>query len=192
MTFDHHTASSPATLPLAPTDARRAPLFAFGLLTVASALASFVFACATPFAAYAVIAAAMLPLRQALLVVTGTWLVNQTIGYGVLHYPINANSISWGLAIGTGALAATTAAKSVIQSRPLARMPITLAIALLAAYAVYEIVLLAFTPVLGGIDGFTIEIIARIGLLSAVWLAGLVAICEAMRISRRTERRHMS
>jgi hypothetical protein len=42
-----------------------APFFSFGLLTLACALASFAFACATPFAAFAVIAAEMLPLSSA-------------------------------------------------------------------------------------------------------------------------------
>jgi len=39
-----------------------APMFCFAILVTSCALASFAFACATPFAAIAVIAAAMLPL----------------------------------------------------------------------------------------------------------------------------------
>ena len=65
---------------LQPVEARYAPILFFALLTVACALASFALACATPFAAFAVIAAATLPLRPALLVVAGAWLVNQSIG----------------------------------------------------------------------------------------------------------------
>src|SRR5947209_18388535 len=95
---------------LAPVDARHAPLFCFGLLTAASCLASFALACATPFAAFAVIAAAMLPLRPALLVVAASWLVNQGIGFGVLHYPIDATTMAWGIVIGTAALTATRVA----------------------------------------------------------------------------------
>jgi hypothetical protein len=53
---------------LAPVELRYVPLFCFALLTAACALASFAFACATPYAAFAVVAAAMLPLRPALLV----------------------------------------------------------------------------------------------------------------------------
>src|SRR5689334_12108048 len=99
---------------LAPVAQRHAPLFCFVLLTMASALASLVFACATPFAAFAVIAAAMLPLRSALLVVAGSWLVNQGIGFGVLHYPIDVTTMLWGLVIGTAALAGTLAASSAL------------------------------------------------------------------------------
>ena len=85
---------------LAPVEPRHAPLFCFALLTISCALASFALACATPFAAFAVIAAAMLPLRPALVVVAGAWLVNQGIGFGALHYPIKTNTMLWGLAIG--------------------------------------------------------------------------------------------
>lgn len=166
---------------LAPTAPHLAPLFAFGLLTAASALASFVFACATPFSAFAVIAAALLPLRTALMVVTGAWLVNQTIGYGALHYPINSNSLSWGIVIGLASLAATAAAKGALNATRMAT-PVALATSLVVAYAVYQITLFAFTPVLGGTDGFTTDIVARIGALSALWLAGLVIACEVVRL----------
>src|ERR1700719_3527926 len=90
---------------LAPVEPRHAPLFCFALLTASCALASFALACATPFAAFAVIAAAMLPLRPALLVATGAWLVNQGIGFGALRYPIDASTIAWGFVIGVAALA---------------------------------------------------------------------------------------
>jgi hypothetical protein len=86
-------AVSADTLRLTPLEPHHAPLFCFALLTISCALASFVLACATPFAAFAVIAAAVLPLRQALLVVAGAWLVNQGIGFGALHYPIRTNTI---------------------------------------------------------------------------------------------------
>src|ERR1700759_3527998 len=95
---------------LAPVAPRHAPLFAFVLLAATSALASLALACATPFAAFAVIAAAMLPLRSALLVVTGAWMVNQGMGFGVLHYPIAATTMLWGSVIGVAALVATLAA----------------------------------------------------------------------------------
>src|ERR1700750_259663 len=95
---------------LAPGERRYAPLFCFALLTVSCALASFALACATPFAAFAVVAAAMLPLRPALLVVTGAWLVNQTIGFGALHYPIDGSTIAWGFVIGAAVLLSTATA----------------------------------------------------------------------------------
>src|ERR1700759_1476171 len=99
---------------LAPVAPRHAPLFAFVLLAATSALASLALACATPFAAFAVVAAAMLPERWALLVVLGSWLVNQGIGFGALHYPIDGSTMLWGLVIGVAALVATLAASAML------------------------------------------------------------------------------
>lgn len=166
---------------LHPVASRLAPMFGFALLTVSCALASFVLACATPFAAFAVVAAAMLPLRPALLVVTGAWLVNQSIGFGALHYPIDGSTIAWGFVIGAAALIATAASSAVLRMLPQGRTPLMLAITFVVAYAAYELVLLAATPALGGEGAFTAAIVARIGLTGAVWLAGLVAVCEIVR-----------
>jgi hypothetical protein len=88
--------SAEGSLRLAPVEPRYAPLFCFLLLTAACALASFAFACATPFAAFAVVAAATLPLQSALLVTVAAWLVNQGSGFGLLHYPFDASTVSGG------------------------------------------------------------------------------------------------
>jgi hypothetical protein len=177
---------------LTPVESRHAPLFGFALLTVSCALASFALACATPFAAFAVIAAAMLPLRPALLVVTGAWLVNQGIGFGALHYPIDGNTMLWGAAIGIAALAATAAASAVLRSLPQNSTPLVLAVALICGYGVYELALLAATPVLGGADSFTAAIVAQIGVSNAAWLIGLVAACEIVRLVNPFKRGHIA
>ncbi|MGQ0684949.1 hypothetical protein [Bradyrhizobium sp.] len=173
----------PATgLRLAPVEQRHAPLFCFALLTISCALASFALACATPFAAFAVVAAAMLPLRPALLVAAGASLVNQAIGFGVHHYLIDTNTVMWGLAIGAGAIAATAASVAVLHFLLLNRTPLVLALTLVCAYGAYELVLFAVTPFLGGAGAFTAAIIARLGFLNLVWLIGLVAACEIVRL----------
>ena len=76
-----------------------------GFLVAASAIGSLVFTCATPFAAIAAVAALTLPLRAALVTSVGVWLANQAVGYGLLAYPVDAYSLSWGVALGA-ALAA--------------------------------------------------------------------------------------
>lgn len=167
---------------LHPVAPRLAPMFGFALLTLSCALASFALACATPFAAFAVIAAAMLPLRPALLVVAGAWLVNQSIGFGALHYPVEGSTIAWGVVIGAAALLATAAASAILHMLPQERTPLMFAIALVAAYGTYELALFAATPFLGGEAAFAAAIVTRIGLTSAVWLAALAAICEIVRL----------
>jgi hypothetical protein len=173
------TVSSPR---LAPVEPRYAPLFCFALLTATCALASFAFACATPFAAFAVIAAATLPLRPAILVTLTAWLVNQAIGFGFLHYPLDATTIMWGFAIGGAALAATAASAAVLRLTQRAGTAVALAAALIGAYAAYELVLFAATPFLGGAEDFTAAIVGRLGLLSVLWAIGLVAACEVARL----------
>jgi len=169
---------------------RSAPLFMFGLLTLACALASFAFACATPFAAFAVIATQTLPLTSALLVVAAAWVVNQAIGFGALHYPLHANTILWGVMIGAAALAGTVAAAAALRLAERAKSAIALGLGLVAAYATYQLVLFAATPFLGGEGAFTVAIIGRIGELNILWLIGLVASCEIVRLldSRQSHR----
>jgi len=167
---------------LAPVEPRYAPLFCFALLTISCALASLVLACATPFAAFGVVAAALLALRPALLVVTAAWLVNQAIGFGPHHYPTDANTILWGFAIGAGALAATTASVAALRTLPSKGTRLVLAAALVAAYCAYEVALFAVTPFLGGAGAFTVAIIARLAFLNVIWLIGLVAACEIVRL----------
>jgi hypothetical protein len=176
---------------LAPVESRFAPLFCLILLTAACALASFAFACATPFAAFAALAGAMLPLPAALLVVAAAWIVNQAIGFGALGYPIDANTMLWGLAIGAAALLATATSALVLRFLPRARGPAALGLMLIAAYAACEIVLFAFTPALGGAGSFTLAIIARLGVLNLLWMIGLVAACQVFRLLNPVRRRQM-
>jgi hypothetical protein len=182
MAFDILPHRAATTIRLEPVESRYAPLFCFALLTIACGLASFVFACATPFAAFAVVAAAAVPLQSALLAVTAAWVVNQAIGFGVLHYPVDMNTILWGLVIGMAALAATVTSTIVLRMLRRNGTPVALGFALIGAYAAYELVLLAATPLLGGAGGFTTAIVGRLGVLSVLWLIGLVAACEVFRL----------
>jgi hypothetical protein len=168
---------SPTSNRLTPVHSRLAPLFCLVLLAATSVLASFAFACATLFAAFAVIAAAMLPLPAALLVVTVAWIVNEGIGFGALGYPHNVNTVLRGFVIGGAALIATTAAKLVMRALPRTGNLTAFGLAFVGAYAAYELVLFAATPVLGGSGAFTSAIIGRLGVLSLLWLIGLVAAC---------------
>jgi hypothetical protein len=175
---------------LAPVEPRYAPLFCFLLLTAACALASFAFACATPFAAFAVVAAATLPLQSALPVMLAAWLVNQGIGFGFLHYPVDPSTLLWGLVIGAAALAATAASIAVLRLTQRTGTAVALSAALIGAYAAYELVLFAATPFLGGAEDFSAAIIGRLTVISALWLFGLVAVCEIARYLYSERRGH--
>ncbi len=88
--------------------ARRAGWIA--LLSGATAVGSFIFACATPFPALATLAALHMRRRDAFALTASNWLANQIIGYGFLHYPRTWDSFAWGAAIGIAALVATACA----------------------------------------------------------------------------------
>jgi hypothetical protein len=159
-------------------------LFGLVLLAAAGASTSLIFACATPFAAFAVLAAAIQPLRPALFTIAAVWVVNQAIGFGVLHYPRTLDAAAWGLMIALAAGAATVAAAQAFRRlESLGRFAVY-PIALLVSYATYELCLLAVTPVLGGEGAFTLEIIGRLGFLNAIWLASLAALYEVGRAVR--------
>jgi len=66
-------------------------------LLCASALLTAAYTCVTPFAPFAVIAAAALSRRDALLLMGALWLVNQTVGFAWLHYPWTATTSPFGL-----------------------------------------------------------------------------------------------
>lgn len=129
------------------------------------------FACATPFAAVAVVAASTLPWRRALAQVVLVWLGNQAIGFGFMHYPHTVATIGWGGAIGFAALASFWAAWAVV--RLISASPIAVAaIGLLPAYAAYEAILFAATWVLpSGSGAFVPAVLLRILAINAVALS---------------------
>jgi hypothetical protein len=182
MSSDGQQRPAPGPGLLTPVDGRSTPLFCLLLLTAACALASFAFACATPFAAFAALVSATLPLSSALPVVFAAWIVNQAIGFGVLGYPVELHTFFWGGAIGAAALIATIVSALTLRLLPASGRPVELALILLAAYITYEVILFAFTPVLGGSGAFTAAIVARIGLLNALWMIGLVATYELLKV----------
>jgi len=137
-----------------------------------------------------VVAAATLPPQSALLVMVAAWLVNQGIGFGLLHYPVDASTILWGLVIGGAALAATAASMAVLRLTQRTSSAVALSAALIGAYATYELVLFAATPFLGGAGNFSTAIVGRLGLLSILWLIGIVAVCEVVQLLNPMRRRH--
>jgi hypothetical protein len=60
--------------------------------------------------------------------------------------------------------------------------PTAFGLAFVGAYAAYELALFAATPVLGGYGAFTLAIIGRVGVLSLLWLIGLVAAYEVFQL----------
>lgn len=147
------------------------------LLVAASAAFSFVFACATPFAAFAAAAALTLSRRDALRLTVAVWLANQVLGYAVLKYPWTANSFAWGAVLGAAALLTTVAARGVALRLAGRGYAVRALATLLAAFMVYEGVLFAVAVAwLGGTESFTLLIVGRIFSVNVVAFIGLYAL----------------
>jgi hypothetical protein len=143
------------------------------LLLAASLGFTFGFACAVPFAAFGAITAATLSRRDALLLTVALWLLNQIIGFTVLHYPWDGMTFAWGAVLGVIALLATAAAQAVIGGRP----AVVAALAsFAAAFVVYEgSLFLVSAAAMGGTEDFTAAIIARILEINMAGFAALLA-----------------
>lgn len=145
------------------------------LLVAASAAFTLGFACAVPFAAFGAVAALTLARRDALLLTTALWLVNQAIGFTVLHYPWDGLTMIWGSVLGIVAVLSTAAAQ--VADRRFGRRG-TAAAALAsfaAAFVVYEGGLYGVSAAaLGGTADFTVAIVLRILAINAVAFVGLI------------------
>jgi hypothetical protein len=155
------------------------------VLMLAGIGGSLIISCVTPFVALAIALAGTVRLRIALSAMTAIWLLNQLIGFVFFHFPRTPNSVLWGLATCAAALLSTVAAATVIK-RAVFPMAVRLGLALLSGYAVYEMTLLVSALFLGGLETFSLLVIAQIGLVNLLWLVGLVALNELVAILGKT------
>jgi hypothetical protein len=151
----------------------------WGFLILAGSVGfSFVFACATPFAALATLAALNMPRRDVFAVVGFAWLANQVIGYGLLGYPQTWDSFAWGGAIGIGAgLGAWAAAVAADRTQRMGKAP-AIAVAFLAACLAYQAVMYVSGLVLPG-GGFSLAIVETVLMINAGALLGLLVAYRA-------------
>jgi hypothetical protein len=152
------------------------------LLVAASAAGTLVFACATPFAAFAAIAAATMKRQRAVLLVGAIWLLNQALGYGVLGYPESADSLAWGGAMGLAAITAAVVATASLPFFAARGWALGLGAAAILAFIAYEAVLVAFVPVLGGASAFALPVVGEVALVNLEWLVALALALELRRL----------
>lgn len=146
------------------------------LMIVSSIAFTFAFACAAPFAAFAAATALTLSRRDALMLMLGVWLANQATGFLFMDYPLDTNTIAWGLALGVTALVSLGAAR-IASSRLSQLQPLMCcAVAFLAAFSAYEISLYVFSLVLGGLENFTFSVQSRVFAINACALISLFAL----------------
>jgi len=151
-----------------------APMLWVALIAALSVGGSYVYACAAPFAAVSALAARKMDRATGLTLVLLAWLANQIVGYGLLDYPLTANSFAWGGAIGLGAVAALFAAR-MVGKFCWGNIAATAA-SFAGAFVAYESTLYLASFGLGGSDAFSFDIVARVLLINAVAFAAILAL----------------
>ena len=152
------------------------------LIVACGSCLSPLFACVTPFAALAALAALKLRPGDRAAVVGFVWLANQVIGYGFLGYPWTWDSAAWGVAIGACCGLAVLAAKALSAPRP---APLAISLPFMAAFTVFEFGLYVAGYVLPGSAGaFSAAVVGEIFLVNAVVLVALVALAELTMMLR--------
>ena len=156
-------------------------------LIVGSAIAlTPLYACATPFAALATIAALKLDRRSMIVTIGLVWLANQAIGYGVLGYPWSWNSVAWGFAIGAASSLSVIAACSLATTRS---APLAVSLPFMAAFTTFELGLYVAGIVLSAGDGaFSLAIVGHIFAINALALCGLMVLYHLVSLAGRMMR----
>jgi hypothetical protein len=150
------------------------------ILTVAVVGVTVALSCVTPFAALAVALAGTVGLRASMRVMITVWLANQVIGFGLFNFPRTPDTFLIGIAIGGAAIVGTISAWAVLnrmRSRPVF---LRLGVAVLASFATYELTLLAAVVFLGDLETFRPAILAELGFVNLVSLAGMIALNEVL------------
>lgn len=151
-----------------------AALFIAGSFVLASVALTLGFACAVPLAAFAVIAALTLRPAASVAAILAIWFANQVVGFACLHYPTDTSTIAWGAALGIIALLSLGAARLVLAQ--VGGAP-GIAISFLTAFVAYQGSVYA-ACLLSGTDvtHFTFAVVARVFLINAASLGGLLAL----------------
>lgn len=149
------------------------------LLAAATVGSSLVLACAAPFAALIAVAAANMGRRDAAALAALVFISNQLIGYFVLNYPVDLYSLGWGGALGVACAGALVVADYLaVRTGGFAFLPRTFAV-FAGAFAVFELVLVAFTSVLpAGEEAFSLATVVEILQINLVALIGLALLYQ--------------
>ena len=149
-------------------------------LTLAVVGATVALSCVTPFAALAVALTATVGLRASLLVMITVWLANQVIGFGLFNFPRTPDTLLMGIAIGGAAVVGTVVAWLVLNRTPSRWVLLRLSIALLASFVIYELALLGAVVFVGDLETFRPAILAELGVVNLVSLAGMIVLNEIL------------
>jgi hypothetical protein len=144
-----------------------------GMLTVVTVASTLAVACGTPFAALATLAALYLARRDAFALIAVNWLANQAIGFGLLHYPLNADSYRVGITLGIAALLSTLAAMLAQGALRNVAAPVRAIGSFAVAFVTYEAAFSALSPA-GHVADFSLPVVLYILYVNAVAFVALL------------------
>lgn len=150
------------------------------ILTLAVVGVTVALSCVTPFAELGVALAGTVGLGASLRVMITVWLANQVIGFGLFNFPRTPDTFLIGIAIGGAAIAGAVVAWLALNRTRWRSVPLRLGVALLASFATYEITLLVAVVFLGDLETFRPAILAELGFVNLVSLAGMIALNELL------------
>ncbi|TZG25938.1 hypothetical protein [Sphingomonas montanisoli] len=151
------------------------------LLTAASTVTTLVLACATPFPSLAALAAVHMRRRDGIATMLLAWAASQAVGFGLLNYAHKATTFAWGGALAIGAVASVLAARVPLPRFAQAPVWARLAIAYVAGFLGFKLVMLASALVLGGVHtAVDPMIMANQFVRNAAILAGLYALYRGL------------
>jgi hypothetical protein len=150
------------------------------ILTMAAVGVTIALSCVTPFAALAVALAGTVGLRASLRVMITVWLANQAIGFGWFHFPRTPDTFLVGIAIGGAAVLGLIGAWAVLNRTRTWPVFFRLVAALLVSFGIYEVTLFAAVVFLGDLETFRPAVVAQLGFINAVSLAGMVILNELL------------
>jgi hypothetical protein len=150
-----------------------------GVVTLVSTLG---FACATPFAALAAVAAVNLSRRDAVLLIGASWLINQVVGFTMLHYPHNWDCYRGGLELGLAAFACVGASVLVCRRLHASQSFLALTATFAASFVAYEGLLYVVSGPSYAAD-FSWPIVRYVLVLNALAFAVLLAMQKVVAVS---------
>ena len=164
------------------------------LLTVASTLTTLAFSCATPFPALAALAALHMRRRDGLILMGLAWLASQLPAFLILAYKIKDTTAGWTLGLAVAATVSSVGAYAALKRLGTQSLVTRLAVAYVAAFIAFKLVILGFSFWLGGTDtALDMGIVARQFVRNAAILTGLLMLYHGLvAIGVPAARRHMA
>jgi hypothetical protein len=127
----------------------------------------------------------MLNRRQAILVASLIWLVNQAIGFSVRNYPFSATALTWGalMGIGTMLVVAFASIRPGFSQSSWAGHFLWVALALIGGFVLYQGLMVLAYPLLADGHFMGWEIIVKLWIKQVMW-AGAIALGHGVLLWR--------